>query len=58
MEKPSLKFKAALDPLVIGTHQEKASVLFLQHNDENNLLNPPPHAFPPRLIKLIEVLKS
>lgn len=53
-----LNIKPALDPLVIGTHQEKASVLFLQHNDENNLLNPPPHAFPPRLIKLIEVLQA
>ncbi|MDB9688397.1 glycerol-3-phosphate 1-O-acyltransferase PlsB, partial [Acinetobacter baumannii] len=53
-----LNLKPALDPLVIGTHQEKASVLFLQHNDENNLLNPPPHAFPPRLIKLIEVLQA
>ena len=52
-----LNLKPALDPLVIGTHQEKASVLFLQHNDENNLLNPP-HAFPPRLIKLIEVLQA
>ncbi|WP_213032359.1 1-acyl-sn-glycerol-3-phosphate acyltransferase, partial [Acinetobacter baumannii] len=53
-----LNLKPALDPLVIGTHEEKASVLFLQHNDENNLLNPPPHAFPPRLIKLIEVLQA
>lgn len=53
-----LNLKPALDPLVIGSHQEKASVLFLQHNDENNLLNPPPHAFPPRLIKLIEVLQA
>ncbi|MGE8549898.1 MAG: glycerol-3-phosphate 1-O-acyltransferase PlsB, partial [Acinetobacter calcoaceticus] len=53
-----LNLKPALDPLVVGTHQEKASVLFLQHNDENNLLNPPPHAFPPRLLKLIEVLQE
>lgn len=53
-----LNLKPTLDPLIVGTHQEKASVLFLQHNDENNLLNPPPHAFPPRLIKLIEVLQE
>lgn len=53
-----LDLKPALDPLVIAEHQEKASVLFLQHHDERNLLNPPPHAFPPRLLRLIEVLEK
>ena len=48
-----LKLAPALNPLVLGQHSEKASVLFLQHRDENNLLNPPPHAFPPRLLRLI-----
>ncbi len=51
-----LHLKPALDPLVMDDHKEKASVLFLQHHDEKNLLNPPPHAFPPRLLRLIEFL--
>ena len=53
-----LKLNPALDRLQVGTHTEKASVLFLQHHDEKNLLNPPPHAFPPRLLRLIEVLEQ
>nr|WP_174507311.1 glycerol-3-phosphate 1-O-acyltransferase PlsB [Acinetobacter sp. Marseille-Q1620] len=53
-----LNLTPALDPLVIGTHTEKAAVLFLQHQDETNLLNPPPHAFPPRLLRLIEQLEQ
>jgi glycerol-3-phosphate O-acyltransferase len=53
-----LKLQPALDPLTLGTHSEKASVLFLQHRDENNLLNPPPHAFPPRLLRLVEALEQ
>lgn len=53
-----LHLKPALDPLHVAEHQEKASVLFLQHHDERNLLNPPPHAFPPRLLRLIEVLEK
>ncbi|WP_353144605.1 glycerol-3-phosphate 1-O-acyltransferase PlsB [Acinetobacter pragensis] len=53
-----LKLQPALNPLVLGSHSEKASVLFLQHRDENNLLNPPPHAFPPRLLRLIEALEK
>ena len=52
-----LKLQPALDPLTLGNHSEKASVLFLQHRDENNLLNPPPHAFPPRLLRLVEALE-
>lgn len=51
-----LKLTPALDPLVIGEHEEKVAVLFLQHHDETNLLNPPQHAFPPRLIRFIELL--
>ncbi|EZQ11854.1 MULTISPECIES: glycerol-3-phosphate 1-O-acyltransferase PlsB [unclassified Acinetobacter] len=51
-----LNLAPALDPLMIGDHKEKAAVLFLQHQDETNLLNPPPHAFPPRLLRLIEIL--
>ena len=53
-----LKLAPALDPLVVGTHQEKASIVFLQHNDENNLLNPSPHTFPPRLLRLVEALEQ
>jgi len=51
-----LKLHPALDKLTFGMHSEKASVLFLQHRDGNNLLNPPPHAFPPRLLRLIDAL--
>lgn len=51
-----LQLAPALDPLVIAEHKEKASVLFLQHHDEKNLLNPPTHNFPPRLLRLIELL--
>ena len=53
-----LKLQPALNPLVLGQHSEKASVLFLQHRDENNLLNPPPHAFPPRLLRMIDALEQ
>lgn len=53
-----LQIEAALDPLVVGEHTEKASVLFLQHYDEKNLLNPPSHNFPPRLLRLIDVLEK
>ncbi|WP_180126845.1 MULTISPECIES: glycerol-3-phosphate 1-O-acyltransferase PlsB [unclassified Acinetobacter] len=53
-----LKLHPALDPMTVGTQTEKASVVFLQHHDEDNLLNPPPHAFPPRLLRLIEVLEK
>ena len=53
-----LKLSPALNQLQLGQHTEKASILFLQHHDEKNLLNPPPHAFPPRLLRLIEVLEQ
>src|SRR5690606_4939739 len=53
-----LNMPPALDPLQIGDSKEKASVLFLQHHDENNLLSSPPHAFPPRLLRLIEILEQ
>lgn len=53
-----LKLSPALNPLVVGNQTEKASVLFLQHHNENNLLNPPPHAFPPRLLRLIDILEN
>jgi len=51
-----LKLPAALDSLLIGEHKEKASILFLQHHDEQNLLSPPPNTFPPRLLRLIDLL--
>lgn len=53
-----LKLPAALDSLLIGEHKEKASILFLQHHDEQNLLNPPPNTFPPRLLRLIDLLEQ
>lgn len=53
-----LKQPAALDSLLIGEHKEKASILFLQHHDEQNLLNPPPNTFPPRLLRLIDLLEK
>lgn len=53
-----LKLPAALDSLLIGEHKEKASILFLQHHDEQNLLNPPPNTFPPRLLRLIDLLEK
>ena len=34
-----LKLNPALDRLQVGTHTEKASVLFLQHHDENNFFS-------------------
>ncbi|WP_445116742.1 glycerol-3-phosphate 1-O-acyltransferase PlsB [Acinetobacter sp. WZC-1] len=53
-----LKLPAALDPLMVDTHREKAAVLFLQHQDENNLLHPTASSFPPRLLRLIELLEQ
>jgi glycerol-3-phosphate O-acyltransferase len=53
-----LKLTPALDPLVIGTHTEKAAVLFLQQQDEKNLFDSSPHAFPPRLLRFIELLDT
>ena len=40
-----LKLPAALDPMQLGNNKEKASLLFLQHHDENNLLSSPPMRF-------------
>lgn len=51
-----LQLPPALDPLMIGNSREKAAILFLQHQDENNYFNPPTHAYPPRLVRLIESL--
>ena len=54
-----LNIHPALDPLIIKDHKEKASVLFLQHvEDDNLLLSTPPHAFPPRLLRLIEYIEQ
>ncbi len=53
-----LNLPAALESLTIADQTEKAAILFLQHEDETNLLNPPPHAFPPRLLRLIEQLEK
>lgn len=53
-----LNLTPALDPFQCGSLNEKASVLFLQHSHQNNLLNPPPYAFPPRLLRLIEEIEK
>ena len=53
-----LKLQPALDAFTLGQHQEKKAVIFLQHKDETNLVNPPSHAFPPRLIRLIEFVEK
>ena len=51
-----LHLHPALEQFQIGALNEKASVLFLQHSHQNNLLNPPPYAYPPRLLRFIEAL--
>ncbi len=48
----------ALNPLAVGPVQEKTSVIFLQHQPEHELLNPKQHAFPPRLLRLVELLQQ
>ena len=53
-----LQLPPALNPFVVGEHKEKSSVLFLQQHDENNLLTPPLHAFPPRLLRLIDLVEQ
>lgn len=53
-----LKLNPALDPLRLGEHQEKASLIFLQHKNQRNLVNPPTHAFSPRLLRLVELLEK
>ncbi len=50
-----LHLKPALDPLSFGSYQEKNSVLFLHHN-ENNFFNT--QTFPPRLLQLVEALEQ
>ena len=48
----------ALNPLVIGEHTEKVSIIFLQHNQENNILNKTSPTIPPRLLRLVELLEK
>lgn len=57
-ETQRLNLPRALHPLTFNHTYEKKSVIFLQHRNENNLLNPPPHNFPPRLVRLIEALDN
>lgn len=51
-----LALHPALDTLTINGLNEKKSVIFLQHRNQNNLISPPPHKFPPRLLRIIETL--
>ena len=53
-----LKLPAALDPILIADQKEKAAVIFLQYQDETNLLSSSPNTFPPRLLRLIEFLEQ
>lgn len=53
-----LKLSPALDPLIIGQHQEKAALIFLQHHNDNNLLHTPSNTLPPRLLRLVELLEA
>ena len=53
-----LKLPAALDPMPLGNSTEKASVVFLQYHDDSYSLTTPPHAFPPRLLRLIDALEQ
>lgn len=53
-----LNLQAALDPFKLAEHSEKTALIFLQHQDETNLVNPPPYAYPPRLLRLIEFLEK
>lgn len=51
-----LALPAALDPLHLNTHQEKAALVFLQHHPNDDLLHSPPYPFSPRLLRLVEQL--
>ncbi|KAF7275482.1 hypothetical protein GWI33_011674, partial [Rhynchophorus ferrugineus] len=58
-ETQRLDLPRALHPLTINSDEqkvidEKKAVIFLQHHNANNLLNPAPHNFPSRLLRLIE----
>ncbi|GAA5017960.1 glycerol-3-phosphate 1-O-acyltransferase PlsB [Acinetobacter puyangensis] len=55
-ETKRLNLPRALHPLNLSDVHEKKSVIFLQHRNQNNLLNPPAHTLPPRLLRLIEAL--
>ena len=57
-ETKRLGLDRALYPLDFADVHEKKSVIYLQHRNENNLLNPPAHNFPPRLVRLIEALDA
>jgi glycerol-3-phosphate O-acyltransferase len=52
-----LQLKPALNPLHFDHLHEKTSVIFLQHHQEDPL-NPNQHTFPPRLLRLIELLQA
>jgi glycerol-3-phosphate O-acyltransferase len=52
-----LTLEPALNPLLIANLEEKTSVIFLQHHQED-VLNPQQHAFPPRLLRLVELVQN
>ncbi|MFW1857688.1 glycerol-3-phosphate 1-O-acyltransferase PlsB [Acinetobacter defluvii] len=53
-----LNLQPALDPIVLENHKEKAAVLFLQNNDDAQFLGQQSHAYPPRLVRLIEFIEK
>ena len=53
-----LNLQPALDPIVLDNHKEKAAVLFLQNNDDAQFLGQQSHAYPPRLVRLIEFIEK
>lgn len=52
-----LKLTPALNPLHIKNLEEKTSVIFLQHHPED-VMQREQHAFPPRLLRLVELLQA
>lgn len=53
-----LNLQPALDPILLDNHKEKAAVLFLQNNDDAQFLGQQSHAYPPRLVRLIEFIEK
>ncbi|WP_111858101.1 glycerol-3-phosphate 1-O-acyltransferase PlsB [Acinetobacter sp. CFCC 10889] len=53
-----LKLQPALDPIQLAGQHEKAAVVFLQNTDDTQFLGQHSHAFPPRLVRLIEFIEQ
>lgn len=53
-----LNLQPALDPIQLESQKEKAAVIFLQNNDDVQFLGQHSHAFPPRLVRLIDFIEQ